>query len=124
MQQFRGGLVFEAQRPCLLLKTRLESNKEGEDPAGSRNRSDNSGLQEGRNSGQQILPKTRNSVTHGACGVQGERRFSAYSSQFENNYLTEMCSGSEAGSYLRLIDCVSLKSRLASNKEEEGGGGG
>ena len=27
-------------------------------------------------------------------------------SQFENNYFTEMCSGSEAGSYLRLIDFV------------------
>ena len=26
-----------------------------------------------------------------------------YSSQFENNYFTEMCSGAEAGSYLRLI---------------------
>ena len=26
--------------------------------------------------------------------------------RFENNYLTEMCSGSEAGSYLRLIDFV------------------
>ena len=27
--------------------------------------------------------------------------------QFENNYFTEMCSGSEAGSYLRLIDfCI------------------
>jgi len=24
----------------------------------------------------------------------------------ENNYFTEMCSGSEAGSYLRLIDVV------------------
>jgi len=24
----------------------------------------------------------------------------------ENNYFTEMCSGSEAGSYLRLIDFV------------------
>ena len=29
-----------------------------------------------------------------------------YSSQFENNYFTAMCSGSEAGSYLRLIDFV------------------
>jgi len=28
------------------------------------------------------------------------------SPQFENNYFTEMCSGSEAGSYLRLIDFV------------------
>jgi len=28
-------------------------------------------------------------------------------SQFENNYFTEMCSSSEAGSYLRLIDvCI------------------
>ena len=27
--------------------------------------------------------------------------------EFENNYFTEMCSGSEAGSYLRLIDvCI------------------
>jgi len=26
--------------------------------------------------------------------------------QFENNYFTEMCSDSEAGSYLRLIDFV------------------
>ena len=30
-----------------------------------------------------------------------------------------MCSGSEVGSYLRLIDCVSLNSRLESIKEEE-----
>jgi len=30
----------------------------------------------------------------------------------------EMCSGSEAGSYLRLRLCVSLNSRLESNKEE------
>jgi len=26
--------------------------------------------------------------------------------QFENNYFTEMCCGSEAGSYLRLMDFV------------------
>ena len=26
--------------------------------------------------------------------------------QLENNCFTEMCSGSEAGSYLRLMDCV------------------
>jgi len=31
---------------------------------------------------------------------------SGLSSQFENNYFTEMCSGSEAGSYLKLIDFV------------------
>ena len=28
------------------------------------------------------------------------------SPQFESNYVTEMCSGSEAGSYLKLIDSV------------------
>jgi len=31
---------------------------------------------------------------------------SGFSYQFENNYFTEMCSGSEAGSHLRLIDFV------------------
>jgi len=30
-----------------------------------------------------------------------------------------MCSGSKPGSYLSLIDFVSLNSRLGSNKEEE-----
>ena len=34
------------------------------------------------------------------------------------NYFTEMCSGSEEGSYLRLLDFVSFNSRLESNKEE------
>ena len=43
--------------------------------------------------------------------------------QFENNHLKEMCSGSEAGSYLRLLDVVSLNSRLDSYAEEEGGEG-
>jgi len=36
-----------------------------------------------------------------------EHAYLPHSSQFENNYFTEMCSGSEAGSYLRLIDlCI------------------
>ena len=34
-------------------------------------------------------------------------------------YFTEMCSGSEAGSYLRLIDLCITKCRLESNKEEK-----
>jgi len=43
------------------------------------------------------------------------------SSQFENNYLAEMCSGSETGSYLRLIDFVyrtTLGLRAITKKEE------
>ena len=39
--------------------------------------------------------------------------------QFKNNYFAEMGSGSEAGSYFRLIYDVSLNSRLESHKEEE-----
>ena len=35
-----------------------------------------------------------------------EHLYDRYSTQFENNYFKEMCSGSEAGSYLRLIDSV------------------
>ena len=31
---------------------------------------------------------------------------------FENNYFTKLCSGSEAGSYLRLIDFVFKAHRL------------
>jgi hypothetical protein len=39
---------------------------------------------------------------------------------FENNYFTEMCDGYKVGSYSRPADfCVSLKSRLGSNEEEE-----
>jgi len=34
MQRFRGGLVFKADRLCVSLNSRLESNKEeAEDPA-------------------------------------------------------------------------------------------
>ena len=35
-----------------------------------------------------------------------------------HHHFTEMCSGSEAGAYLRLIDFVSLNSWLESHKEE------
>jgi len=42
----------------------------------------------------------------------------------ENNYFTEMCSGSEAGSYLKLIDFVyhsTLGLQVIKKKEEEDG---
>jgi len=45
-----------------------------------------------------------------------------YTSRFENNCLTKMCSGSEAGSYLRLIDFVyhsTLGFRVITKKKEE-----
>ena len=51
---------------------------------------------------------------------------SRYSSQFKNNHFAEMCCGTEAGSYLRLIDfCITqLKAQGPSrtcneSKEEE-----
>ena len=48
---------------------------------------------------------------YGLAAVPGEARLltseSPCSFQFKNNYFTEMCSVSEAGSYLRLIDfCI------------------
>jgi len=52
-------------------------------------------------------------------------RTDRYSSQFKNNYVAEMCSGSQAGSYLRLIDsCITqLKaqgpSRTCDESKEE-----
>ena len=44
-------------------------------------------------------------------------------SQSDNNYFTEMCSGSEAGSYLRLIDFMchsTLGLRVIKREESEG----
>ena len=35
MKRFRGGLVFKAHRLCVSLNSRLESNKEEEDPVGT-----------------------------------------------------------------------------------------
>jgi len=54
-------------------------------------------------------------------GVRYESVNDRYSSQFENNYFTEMCSGSEAGSYLRRIDFVYLSTlglRVIKKKKE------
>ena len=48
-----------------------------------------------------------------------------YSSQFKNNYFTSMCSGSEAGSYVRLIDFVYHSTLdLREKKKKNAGGGG
>jgi hypothetical protein len=44
--------------------------------------------------------------------------------RFENDYFTEMCGGSEAGSYLRLIDFVyhsTLGLRVMKEKWREAG---
>ena len=41
---------------------------------------------------------------------RNRRDDSAGAGAFMSNYFTNLCSGSEAGSYLRLIDCVSLNS--------------
>jgi len=49
--------------------------------------------------------------------------FGVEGSEFENHYFTEMCSGSEAGSYLRLVDCVhhsTLGLRVIKKKKVEG----
>ena len=40
------------------------------------------------------------------CACTDDRTFTSCSSRFENNFFTEMCSGSEAGLYFRLIDFV------------------
>jgi len=50
-------------------------------------------------------PTPRRSGTRPPCRPSAALR--RYSSQFKNNCFTDMCSGSEAGSYLRLIDfCI------------------
>ena len=40
----------------------------------------------------------------GVPAVRERERLHVHRQKFKNNYFAEMCSGSEAGSYLRLID--------------------
>ena len=57
------------------------------------------------------------------CHIHSTAVTGWYSSQFENNYFTEMCSGSEAGSYLWLIDLVyhsTLGLRVIKKKQKDG----
>ena len=99
-QRFRGGLVFKAHGLCVSLNARLESNKEEEeahqDPS----------WQEGGDGRPLSCP--------GGELSQADRVVALH--QFGNNYFTEMCSGSEAGSYLRLIDCVYHSTRVIKKK--------
>ena len=81
MQRFRGGLVFKAHRLCVSLNSGLESNKED---------------------------KNKSAICRGMRHCQSAAQSDAPAGrEFENNYFTEMSGGSEAGSYLRLIDsCI------------------
>ena len=79
--RFPGGLVCKAHRLCGSLNSRLESNKEVEKKKKS---------------------ECLASLPWSSFFGQIDRDWAA----FENNYFTEMCSGSEAGSYLRIIDFV------------------
>jgi len=87
MQRIRGGLVFKAHRLCVSRNSRLESNKE-EEEAPNRQRS-----------WTWWRPRRRARHSGGSASAGSP-------AQLENNYITEMCSGSEAGSYLRPIDFV------------------
>ena len=82
MQRFRGGYVCKAYRLCVSLNSRLESSKEGHAPH-------TLGLDDPRPD-----PHPIPNLVH------------LMQIQFENNCFTEMCSGSEAGSYVRPIDFV------------------
>ena len=91
-----------------------------------------------KNRGRANMAHTRQSRPDSGLGsqVKGRRSFKAVpaslasgtgvSSQFENYYVTEMCSGSEASSYLRLIDCVyhsTLGLRVIKKKKKKSTGG-
>jgi len=60
-----------------------------------------------------MLPSSESSTDNAAARAGAlTRRALHVTSQFENNCFTEMCSGSEAGSYSRRIDCAPLNSKL------------
>jgi len=55
-------------------------------------------------------------------GAELLRRHLPPCSQLENNYFTETCSGSEAGSYARCMDCAyhsTLGLRVINQKKEK-----
>jgi len=103
----RLWLVFKAHRLCVSLNSRLESKKEER-----RRRSPCRG-----ESGRE--------VRGGCVCVSRERQLACSSSQLKNYHSTEMCSGSEAGSYLRPIDsCITQAktqgpSRTCNESKEE-----
>jgi len=77
-----------------------------------------------------VAPRYPSACKDAATGKARSGAFSAvlnwYSSHFKNNHFTEMCCGTEAGSYLRLIDsCITqLKAQRPcttcnESKEEE-----
>ena len=99
MQRFRGGLVFKAHRLCESLNSRLGSNKAEE---------------------KTTIEGPAVEEVVGVVRVHHRRLVLRVSLS------TEMCSGSEAGSYLRLIDsCITqLKAQGPSrtcneNKQDE-----
>ena len=56
------------------------------------------------------------------CAVLGHPLHTKLPTQFENNHFTEVCCGSEAGSYLRPIDFVyhsTLGVRVIKNKKKQ-----
>ena len=67
------------------------------------------------------------SVVGGVWYLKNQRAdlFAKVCSQFKNNHLTEMCRGTEAGSYLRLIDSFTTQfkaqgpSRTCNESKEE-----
>jgi len=121
VQRFQGGLVFKAHRRVyhstlglrVIKKKKKEvdtSNSPGKHQTRERCRAmwntprqsrPDSGL--GLSHFQVKVLKIKQGVPSSLGSVAGP---SSAGSQFENNYFTEMCSGSEAGSYLRLIDVV------------------
>ena len=75
--------------------------------------------------------RAREECVGGGRQYRSERRAEAMVGERENNYFTEMCSGSEPGSYLRLIDSVHhstlglrvIKKKYRSERRAEAGVG-
>ena len=106
MQRFRGRLVFKAHILRVSLNSRLESNKEDSKRENFRNTNTNTAIMHAPSQRRYFVPET---------GLV--RRVTSF---------TEMCSGSEAVSYLRPIDScfTQLKAQGPSrtcneSKEEE-----
>jgi len=95
---WRGGLVFKAHRLCVSINSRLESNKEEKKKCAW------SVLAREAASAGDLAPRGIEWIKQ---VWRGYMVCTWYSSQFKNNCFTEMRSGSEEGSCLRLVDgCI------------------
>ena len=107
MQRFRGGLVFKAHGLCVSLNSRLKSNKGQGRRRGWKREAAGRSHRPGSRSFRGSIQYCSRTCTH---------------ETLEDNCFSKLCSGSEAGSCLRLKDVVYHSTLGLGVRKGRGGG--